>query len=152
MLMSQPTLKFSKWFRRTFVTVGAIEVFFGCSSMLRGVQTLMAGTGVPDAVLNSAHYQDAMFWVMLHMTFIGIICLTVGLLASELRLQVGLSRVFVLFHAVYAFLDLRSSESPLGTALYHGPKSIVIPIISGILFLSMLHLAVRSFTVRIDTQ
>lgn len=137
---------YRRWFRGTFIGIGALEVFFAFSTMLQGVSKLMSQFGIPDAVVSSPHYQDAMFWVVLHMGNIGIISISLGLLLKDPRAQLWFPRIFVLFHSVYAYLDIRASDSPFGTGLYQGPASLLIPIISCMMLAAMLHLAVRSLT------
>lgn len=136
---------YGQLFRITFVGIGVVEVFFALLTMLQGPGNVMSQFGIPEDVVSSAHYLDAMFWVVLHMCFIGIISISVGVLVRETAAQRWLPRIFVVFHLVYATLDIRASDSPLGTALYQGPASLVTPIISGTLAAAMLHLAVRSF-------
>lgn len=150
-MSSEPTTRllpssYRRWFRGTFIGIGALEVFFAFSTMLQGVSKLMSQFGIPDAVVSSPHYQDAMFWVVLHMGNIGIICICLGLLLQDPLAQLWFPRVFVLFHSTYAFLDIRASDSPLGTGLYQGPASLMTPIISSIMLAAMLHLAIRSLT------
>ncbi len=136
---------YRNWFRATFVGIGSVEVFFALLSMLQGPTNIMSQFGIAEAVIESPHYADAMFWVVLHMCFIGIISISLGLLVFDARAQLWLPRIFVMFHFVYAYLDIRASDSSLGTGLYQGPASLVTPVISCILFVAMLHLAIRSF-------
>ncbi len=142
-------LSYRTWFRMTFVAIGCMEVFFAVVSM-RGLREMMSQFGIPEQVVNSPHYLDAMFWVVLHMSFIGIITISLGILVREPSALRWLPRIFVCFHSVYAFLDIRASDSPLGTGLYQGSASLITPIISCTLLLAMLHLALRSLRARIE--
>lgn len=135
---------FSTWFRATFLLVGGTEVFLGCLTLCQGVQHTMSGFGIPEAVVQSPHYLDAMRWVFLHMTVLGSIVVTLGVMAREVRLQKCLTWLLLLCHSVYAFLDVRASDNPLGTALYQGNASLVPAMMSCSMFLLFLHLAVRS--------
>lgn len=135
---------FSTWFRFTFLIVGGLEVFVGLLTLSQGVEHTMVGFGIPDAVVQSPHYIDAMTWVFLHMTVLGATVVTLGAFAREERLQKCLTWLFLLCHAVYAFLDVRASDNPLGTALYQGSASLVPAMMSCSMFLLFLHLAVRS--------
>ena len=136
---------FQKWFRVTFISVGGVEVFFGVLSLIQGPKQLMSQFGIPEHVVNSPHYVDAMTWVVLHMTVLGTTLLTLGMLANEQRLQKSLTCIFLMFHFVYAFLDVRSSDNPLGTALYEGNASLIPAIMSSTFFLLFLNLALRCF-------
>ena len=136
---------FQKWFRVTFISVGGVEVFFGVLSLIQGPKQLMSQFGIPEHVVNSPHYVDAMTWVVLHMTVLGTTLLTLGTLANEQRLQKSLTCIFLMFHFVYAFLDVRSSDNPLGTALYEGNASLIPAIMSSTFFLLFLNLALRCF-------
>ena len=135
---------YAKWFRATFIGVGSVELFFAVLTMWQGPSKVMSQFGIPDAVIGSPHYQDAMFWVILHMSFIGVITIALGLTVRDVVAQLWLPRIFVLFHCVYAYLDIRASDSPLGTGLYQGTASLVTPVISCTLLMAMLHLVGRS--------
>ncbi len=135
---------YETWFRMTFVFVGGMEVLFGALTFLQGPRQLMSQFGIPELVLDSPHYIDAMSWVLLHMTFLGAIQITLGALANERRLMRRLPRLFLLFHFVYAFLDVRASDNPLGTALYQGSASQIPAVFSCLFFLLFLNLALRS--------
>lgn len=139
---------YARWFRGTFTAIGSVEVFFALLTMLQGPSQVMSQFGIPEAVVASPHYLDAMFWVVLHMCFIGLISVSIGQMVTGRRAQKWFPRIFVLFHATYAYLDIRASDSVLGTGLYQGPVSLVTPVISCTLLLAMLHLAVRSFAER----
>lgn len=134
---------FSIWFRITFLLVGGVEVFFGFLTLLQGPKKVMSQFGIPEVVVNSPHYIDAMTWVVLHMTFLGATIMVLGLSAKDLKLQKRMTLLFLLFHSVYAFLDIRASDNPLGTALYQGNASLLPAVVSSLACLSFAHLAVR---------
>lgn len=50
--------------------------------------------------------------------------LSIGLLVKEDQAQRWFARIFVLFHFVHAFLDVRASDSALGTATQHSSISL----------------------------
>lgn len=135
--------KFSTWFRITFLLVGGVEMFFGVLTLIQGPKKVMSQFGIPEVVVNSPHYIDAMTWVVLHMTFLGSTIVVLGLSAKELKLQKRLTLLFLLFHSVYAFLDIRASDNPLGTALYQGNASLLPAVVSSLACLSFAHLAIR---------
>lgn len=135
---------FPSWFRLTFLLVGTVEVSFGILSLSQGPRQVMSQFGIPAVVVNSPHYLDAMTWVVLHMTFWGTILVVLGVSANEPRLQKQLTYLVLIFHLVYAFLDVRASDDPLGTALYQGNASLFPAVKSCTSFLLVLHLAVRS--------
>lgn len=112
-------------FRKTCLGVCGLFVVLASGVLIRGAETSMAEFEVPAAVLTSPHYQDAIFWVYLHMLVIGAIVGLMGLRAEDPRLQRDFSRLMFAASAVYAWLDLRASDSALGEALYRGPGSLV---------------------------
>jgi uncharacterized membrane protein YphA (DoxX/SURF4 family) len=136
---------FQSWFRFTFTLVGGVEVIFGILTLCQGVKQFMSQFGIPESVVSSPHYIDAMTWVVLHMTFLGSILVVLGTFAREQRLQRCLTWLVLPFHFVYAFLDVRSSDSPLGTALYQGNMSLFPAVVSCSFFLLFLNLAFRSY-------
>ena len=141
--MNSTAWTFASWFRITFLLVGGIEVFFGLVTLLQGPKKVMSQFGIPEVVVNSPHYIDAMTWVVLHMTFLGATIMVLGLSAKDLKLQKRMTLLFLLSHSVYAFLDIRASDNPLGTALYQGNASLLPAVVSSLACLSFAQLAVR---------
>ncbi len=74
---------FPSWFRLTVLLVGTVEVFLGILSLSQGSRQVMSQFGIPEVVVNSPHYLDAMTWVVLHMTFLGTILVVLGVSANE---------------------------------------------------------------------
>lgn len=134
---------FQFWFRLTFILVGSVEAFFGMLTLIQGPKQVMSQFGIPEVVVNSPHYLDAMKWVVLHMTFLGITILILGFYATEPKLQRFLTYLFLAFHFVYAFLDVRASDNPLGTGLYQGSASLLPAVTSCTLLLLFVNLAVQ---------
>lgn len=93
--------------------------------LIRGIQEGMAEFNIPEIILASAHYQDAMFWVFLHMSMIGILIILIGILAENPQKKIWTARVLVLMHCVYLFLDVRTSDNYFGNGLYQGPGSLL---------------------------
>jgi hypothetical protein len=58
-------------FRKTCLGVCGLYVVLASGVLIRGAETSMAEFAVPAEVLVSPHYQDAIFWVYLHMLVIG---------------------------------------------------------------------------------
>lgn len=112
-------------FRKTCLGVCGLYVVLAGGVLLRGAEASMQEFAVPAEVLTAPHYQDAIFWVYLHMLVIGAIVGLIGLRAEEPRLQRDFSRLMFGAAAVYTWLDLRASDSPLGEALYRGPGTLV---------------------------
>ena len=121
-------------FRATCLTLSAIFVLLAGSILVRGPMTAMADYGVPGATLASPHYADAMFWVFLHMTVIGLIIGVVGWFADGVRLQRAFAVLMLGAQVVYTTLDARAADWPLGTALYRGGGSLG-PVVVGVLSL-----------------
>ena len=94
---------------------------------------------IPTATLESPHFADAILWVYVHMIVIGLITIVVGLFGTEARLRQWFARLMVGAHALYLFMDLRTSDSALGNGLYQGPASIVPAIIGLCVLLLFVH-------------
>lgn len=107
-----------------------MNVLLAGSILLRGVPASMAPFGVPQPVLNSPHYADAIFWVYTHMLVLGLIIGLLGLYAESPVLRRKMAWLLLGAHVVYTVLDFRASDSPLGHALYHGPASLMPAFIS----------------------
>ena len=123
-------------FRATCLIISALEVPLAASILLRGVRPSMAPFGVPDALLDAPHYQDAILWVYTHMLVLGLIIGVVGLYADGERLKRAFARLMFAAHAYYAWLDLHASDSALGTGLYRGPGSLV-PVVIGLVITAL---------------
>lgn len=128
-------------FKTTCLIVCGLEVPLAASILLRGVRSSMAPFGVPDALLDAPHYQDAILWVYTHMLVLGLVIGVVGRYAEGERLQRNFARLMLAAHVVYTGLDLHASDSALGTGLYHGPGSL-IPVVIGLVITALFaHLA-----------
>jgi hypothetical protein len=121
-------------FRATALGVGTTWSLLALSMLVRGIPSAMAGYGVPEGLLGNAHYVDAMTWVFLHMLFIGLITVVVGVTSVDGRQQRAFSRLMLVAVTGYAILDMRSADWPLGTALYKGPGSLG-PVVVGVIAL-----------------
>lgn len=117
--------KFLPGFKATCFLVGVLNILMAGSMLVKGVISGMAQFKVPEPILASPHYEDAMFWVFLHMLMIGILIIMFGVLAENPVKQLWVARVLVLMHCVYAYLDIRSSDNYFGDALYQGPESVI---------------------------
>ncbi|GAA4396779.1 hypothetical protein GCM10023187_05300 [Nibrella viscosa] len=112
-------------FKATCILVGVLNIIFAGSMFAQGVIKSMAQFKVPSVVLASPHYEDAMFFVFLHMFMIGALVIMIGILAEDPLKKVWVARALVLMHLVYAYFDIRSSDTYFGNALYQGPSSVV---------------------------
>ena len=133
-------------FRATCLTVGGLHVALAGMLLLRGVRPSMAQFAVPDAILDSPHYNDAIFWVYSHQIVIGLILGVLGLRAEDGRLKLWMARLLFAAHAYYAYLDLRASDSPLGTGLYQGPASLIPAAVGLVMMLLFAHLSLCAAT------
>jgi hypothetical protein len=111
-------------FRASCLTISAMFVLLAVSFLLGGVAEGMARYHVPQETLASPHYLDAMTWVFLHMTTIGLLVGFVGVFADTARMQRAFARFMLAAQLVYGFLDVRAADWALGTALYKGPGSL----------------------------
>lgn len=84
----------------------------------------MAQYQVPPELLAAPHYVDAMSWVFLHMTTIGLIIGAVGWAAKDYQIQRTFSRLLFVVTCVYTALDMHTADWPLGNHMYKGPQSL----------------------------
>lgn len=129
-------------FRGTCLTVCGLYVFLSSSLFIRGLMPSMAQFQVPAQTLASPHYADALLWVYVHMAVIGLMLGVIGWYATESRLQRVFARLMLFVHIAYFYLDLRSSDSPWGNALYKGPASMVPVLIGMLMCLLFAHLSI----------
>ena len=111
-------------FRGSCLTLATLYVLLAGSILVRGPMKAMADYGVPPATLASPHYADAMFWVFLHMTMIGLAIGVVGWFAEGVRMQRAFARLMLAGIVVYTYLDVRSADWALGSGLYQGRGSL----------------------------
>lgn len=133
-------------FRSSCVVICVLYVLVGGSILVRGTAASMAEFGVPADTLASPHYDDAITWVYLHMVVLGLVIGVVGWFGQGAALRRWFTRLMLAAHVVYVFLDVRSSDSMLGTGLYQGPPSIAPALMGGLVLLLFAHLAVCSDT------
>jgi hypothetical protein len=140
----KPTRACRHWlpgFEASFLTTGVLYVLMGGSILVRGTRASMAPFGVPEATLASPHYDDAIFWVYSHMVVLGVLMAVVGLTAEGDRLKLWFSRALFAAHVYYTVLDVRASDSVLGTALYQGPASIFPAVVGFVVTVLLAHLS-----------
>ncbi len=115
------------------------------SLFLKGLLASMNEYGVPQEILNSPHYIDAITWVYIHMSVIGIFIVTFGFTVTELSKQKWVSLIIMLVLSRYTYLDFIHSDSVVGNALYKGSQSVFPGVISLLLTLSYLRLTIQLF-------
>jgi hypothetical protein len=133
-------------FKKTFLIVGYTFTLLPISLFIRGLMNSMAEFKVPELILNSSHYFDAILWVYVHMTVIGLLILTIGYSVNDVNKQKWISTLLFLVTAFYVYLDFRSADWVFGNALYKGESSLVPAIIGLIVNLLFLQLVIRLFT------
>jgi hypothetical protein len=111
-------------FRATCLVIATTYVLLAGSILARGPMAAMADDAVPTSTLASPHYADAMTWVFLHMTFIGVLVGFVGWFVDDVRAQRAFARLMLVAASVYLFLDVRAADWALGVGLYKGPQSL----------------------------
>jgi hypothetical protein len=114
---------------RLFCTVAAVlYVLLGASMKLRGAHEAMRPFGVPKAVLDAPHFDDFFQFLFLHMMVIGLLIGLLGWTVQGARRQRAVARVLCGLQLLYATMDFRTSDSPLGNGLYQGKGSLVPPL------------------------
>ncbi len=76
--------------------------------------------------------RDAIFFHFFDMLVIGILITLAGFVES-LRFQRVFSSTMLVIQGAYLYLDLQTSDTPFGNALYKGPNSVA-PVVIGLLF------------------
>ena len=104
--------------------VGITFVILSLSLFLKGLTPSMAEFKVPEPVLSSPHYFDALLWVYVHMIVIGLLILLIGISVTDPKKQQWITMKLILIIGVYTYLDFRSSDSALGNGLYKGEASV----------------------------
>ena len=133
-------------FKRTFLIVGYTFILLPLSLFTRGLVKSMAEFKVPELILNSSHYFDAILWVYVHMTVIGLLILTIGYSVNDMNKQKWIATLLFLVTAFYVYLDFRSADWVFGNALYKGESSIIPAIIGLLVNLLFFQLVIRLFT------
>jgi len=122
-------------FKPLMITIGVLYVLMASSILLRDVGESLGPFGLPQATLDSPHFQDAIIWVYFHMTVLGGAFIVVGFKSRTLSFQRAFVRFCFVAHLGYVYLDVRSSDTALGIALYKGPASAVPAVIAAIFLL-----------------
>ncbi len=132
-------------FKRTFLIVGYTFIVLALSLFTRGLMNSMAEFKVPELILNSPHYFDAILWVYVHMTVIGLLIITIVYSVDDFNKQKWITTLLFLVTAFYVYLDFRSADWIFGNALYKGESSIIPAIIGLIVNLLFFQLVIRLF-------
>ncbi len=117
------------------------------SLFAKGLMVSMAEFKVPEIILDSAHYYDAILWVYVHMMVIGLLILIIGYSVNDLNKQKWIALVLFMVTAFYVYLDFRSADWAYGNALYKGQSSIIPAIIGLMVNLLFFQLTIRLFLV-----
>lgn len=132
-------------FKITFLIVGYTFVLLPLSLFSRGLMKSMAEFEVPESLLNSSHYFDAILWVYVHMTVIGLLILAIGYAVNDQKKQKWIALLLFLVTSLYVYLDFRSADWAFGNALYKGESSIIPAVIGLLANLLFLQLVIRLF-------
>ncbi|MBI1768934.1 MAG: hypothetical protein HY015_09705 [Bacteroidetes bacterium] len=115
-------------FKTVFITIGALQVTLSGLMFTKGIVPSMSQFGIPDEVLHSPHYYDAMLYVFYHQFVNGCVLLIVGRFAVDLSLRLWLTRILSVLYCIYTYFDFRASDSVFGNGLYKGSASVIPPL------------------------
>ena len=115
------------------------------SLFAKGLMVSMAEFKVPEIILDSAHYYDAILWVYVHMMVIGLLIVIIGYSVNDLNKQKWIAALLFIVTAFYVYLDFRSADWAYGNALYKGESSIIPAIIGLLVNVLFFQLAIRLF-------
>ncbi len=130
-------------FKTTYTLIGTTFILLSVSLFAKGLIPSMAAFQVPAVVLQSPHYFDALLWVYVHMTVIGILLVCLGQAVNDQSKQQWITALLCCIMAFYTYLDFRSSDSALGNALYKGESSVAPAFIGLLVSLLLLQLLIR---------
>ena len=132
-------------FKNTFLIVGFSYVLLAVGLFAKGLITSLAEFKVPEPVLHSPHYFDAMLWVYVHMIVIGILIIIIGASVTELHKQKWISVLLFIITTIYTYMDFRTADWAMGNALYKGESSLAPAFIGVVVNLLFLQIAFRLF-------
>lgn len=126
------------------MTIGILQVVLSGMMFLQGIVPAMSQFGIPEEVLHSPHYYDAMLYVFYHQFVAGWILLLVGWFGKDVTLRIWLTRVLSVLYCIYTYFDFRVSDSFFGNALYKGAASLIPPLFTLFFTLLILQLNFRT--------
>lgn len=112
--------------------MGAIYVLIAGKILIQGPTIFMTEFDVPEAILDSPHYEDAIFFHFLDMFAIGVLIVVAGF-AESLKFQRIFCVAMLTMQIAFVVFDVRNSDTFLGSSLYKGPGS-VMPVFVGLVF------------------
>ena len=90
--------RFLPGFKSTYLLIGGLYVLLSANILLRGVSASMEPFGVPAAVLDAPHYENAIWWVYTHMLVLGMVMCVIGQFAKDKALKLWISRALLVAH------------------------------------------------------
>ncbi|MFY8021687.1 MAG: hypothetical protein ACOVP1_10830 [Bacteroidia bacterium] len=132
-------------FKAIYVFIGVLYMFLSASLFAKGLMNSMSEFKVPDLVLQSAHYYDAILWVYVHMIVIGLLILLLGISVTDFNKQKWISSILFLVTSFYTYLDFKSADWTYGNSLYQGESSLIPGIIGLIVNILFLYNAISLF-------
>lgn len=133
-----------KDYKKVLMGIGILFIFLSLSLFAKGLVPSMAEFKVPTEVLNSPHYYDAILWVYVHMTVLGILIFLLGYSVSDPKKQQVITLLLFFITCLYTYLDFHSSDSVLGNGLYQGESSVIPAFISLLVNVVLLQLWIRN--------
>ena len=132
-------------FKTTLVFIGSLYIFLAASLFSKGLMKSMSEFEVPEHLLNSPHYFDAIFWVYVHMIVIGLLIILLGISVIELNKQKWTSSILFVVTSFYTYLDFKTADWAYGNSLYKGESSLAPAIIGLFVNLVFMILMLYSF-------
>ncbi|MFO0713156.1 MAG: hypothetical protein U0353_25090 [Sandaracinus sp.] len=111
-------------FRAVFTVIGVVYALMAASALSRGV-SMLADFGVSQAELASPVLADFFSFFYQLMAYVGGLLVLFGWVTRERRAQIAVSLFIALANLFFAFRDLSTSDSALGTHLYRGEATLV---------------------------
>ncbi len=127
-----------KIYRNILLGIGILFMLLSLSLFAKGLVVSMAEFKVPEVVLNSAHYYDAIRWVYIHQFVLGLLIAMLGFSVTDLSKQKLICLLLFFVTCIYTYLDFKNSDSALGNGLYQGASSVIPAYISLVVNLLLL--------------
>jgi hypothetical protein len=134
-------------FKTTCSVVGAVYVLLASTMFARGAHDSMERFGVPEPVLSSPHFADFFHFLFVHMSTLGVLIALLGWCVERGRRQRLVARVLCVINVHYTYLDIRTSDTPLGNGLYQGPASAMPIFVDFAVLLAFAYLGTRRLRV-----
>lgn len=130
-------------FKTTFIAIGILQIILALIFFIQGAEPTMAQFQIPEEILSSPVYIDAISYVFIHQLVLGAILTFIGFMAKDESFKLWFPRLLVPLYCLYTYFDWRATDTIFGNALYKGEASAIPAIFSLSFMLIFLALSLR---------